>query len=178
MIKTILVPTDGSDHAKEAITLACDLAEKYGARIVFLHVLLRGALASDLRNIIDVGKLPAPIRDDFDRFEELQNSAMTAASAYGSFPIKVPLPDEVLVAVGNALLEDAEARAKSVGVKNVGLDLKQGDPATCILATIDEEKADFVVMGSRGLSDLKGLLMGSVSHKVSHLAPCSCVTVK
>ena len=60
----------------------------------------------------------------------------------------------------------------------MGLVVKQGDPAKCILAAIDEESADFVVMGSRGLSDLKGLLMGSVSHKVSHLAPCTCVTVK
>lgn len=178
MIKTILVPTDGSDHAKEAISLACDLASKYDARIVFLHVLLRGALASELRNTINIAKLPDPIRDDFDRFEGLQSSGVAVASGYGSFPVTVPLPDEVLVAVGNALLEDAEARAKSVGVKEVGLEIKQGDPAECILATIGEESADFVVMGSRGLSDLKGLLMGSVSHKVSHLAPCTCVTVK
>ena len=180
MIKTILVPTDGSNHAKEAITLACDLAAKYDARIVFLHVLLRGALAADLRNIIDVTKLPNPIRDDLDRSEEMQMSAAAAgaATAYGAVPTMIALSDDVLVAVGNALLEDAETRAKSVGVNNVGIDIKQGDPAKCILATIDEESADFVVMGSRGLSDLKGLLMGSVSHKVSHLAPCTCVTVK
>ena len=180
MIKIILVPTDGSDHANEAITLACDLAGKYDARIVFLHVLLRGALASDLRNIIDVAKLPDPIRDEFDRFEKMQRNATaaTAATAYGIGAVMIHLPDEVLVAVGNALLEDAEARAKSGGVKNVGLDIMQGDPARCILASIEEENADFVVMGSRGLSDLKGLLMGSVSHKVSHLAPCTCVTVK
>jgi len=33
-------------------------------------------------------------------------------------------------------------------------------------------------MGTRGLSDLKGLFVGSVSHKVSHLADCSCITVR
>ena len=40
------------------------------------------------------------------------------------------------------------------------------------------EKPDMIVMGRRGLSDLQGLLMGSVSHKVSHLADCACLTVK
>ena len=39
MIKTIVVPTDGSSHAKKAIDLAADIAEKYGARLVILHVL-------------------------------------------------------------------------------------------------------------------------------------------
>jgi nucleotide-binding universal stress UspA family protein len=180
MIKTILVPTDGSDHANKAITLACDLAAKYDARVVFLHVLLQHALAADLRRIIDVTKLPGPIHDDFDRFEESQKKAAAAATAtaYGIGPVMIALPDEVLGAVGNVLLEDAEAVAEKAGVKNVGLVVKQGDPAKCILSSVDDENADFIVMGTRGLSDLKGLLMGSVSHKVSHLAPCTCVTVK
>ena len=36
----------------------------------------------------------------------------------------------------------------------------------------------WVVVGSRGLSEIRGLLLGSVSHKVCQLAPCTCVTVK
>ncbi len=39
-------------------------------------------------------------------------------------------------------------------------------------------KADVIVMGSRGLGHIKGMLMGSVSHKVNHLAECTCITVK
>jgi len=41
-----------------------------------------------------------------------------------------------------------------------------------------EFAADMIVMGSRGVSDLKGLVMGSVSHKVMQLAPCTCVSVR
>jgi nucleotide-binding universal stress UspA family protein len=40
------------------------------------------------------------------------------------------------------------------------------------------EKANLIVSGARGLSDLKGLLVGSVSHKLSHLSPVTCITVK
>ncbi len=43
---TILVPVDGSDHALKAITIACDLAEKYGGRIALLHV-LAGDMSAD-----------------------------------------------------------------------------------------------------------------------------------
>ena len=53
-----------------------------------------------------------------------------------------------------------------------------GDPASRILETAAAEQADMIVMGSRGLGGLKGLLVGSVSNKVNHLAKCTCVCVK
>jgi nucleotide-binding universal stress UspA family protein len=61
---------------------------------------------------------------------------------------------------------------------NVHCVIEDGDPGKEILRYAEEETANLIVMGSRGLSDLQGLLMGSVSHKVSHLSPCSCITVK
>jgi nucleotide-binding universal stress UspA family protein len=45
-----------------------------------------------------------------------------------------------------------------------------GREAQEILATVKDEDVDLIVMGSRGLSDLAGLLVGSVAHKVLHLA--------
>jgi nucleotide-binding universal stress UspA family protein len=38
LIKRILVATDGSDHANKAIEIASDIAQKYDATIVLLHV--------------------------------------------------------------------------------------------------------------------------------------------
>ena len=53
-----------------------------------------------------------------------------------------------------------------------------GDPADNIIAAAEHEKAELLVMGHRGLRNVVGLVMGSVLHKVAHLAECACLTVK
>ncbi|KAF5058700.1 Stress response protein NhaX [anaerobic digester metagenome] len=53
-----------------------------------------------------------------------------------------------------------------------------GDPATVILGLVEKEAVDLIVLGSRGLGALSGLVMGSVSQKLVHLAPCPVLIVK
>jgi nucleotide-binding universal stress UspA family protein len=83
-----------------------------------------------------------------------------------------------LVEVGQHILDGAKGHAEQKGLKNVDARLESGDPADTILRCIDEENIDCVVMGSRGLNNLKGLFLGSVSHKVANRAPCTCIAVK
>ncbi|HSQ21098.1 MAG TPA: universal stress protein [Blastocatellia bacterium] len=49
MIKTILVPTDFSEHAQRAFERACDLAEQLGGRIYLLHVQTESALRTAIK---------------------------------------------------------------------------------------------------------------------------------
>ena len=56
--------------------------------------------------------------------------------------------------------------------------LEDGNPADTIVRVAKRLQVDMIFLGSRGLSDAKGMLMGSVSHKVAHLAQCTCVSVK
>ena len=42
----------------------------------------------------------------------------------------------------------------------------EGDPAQAITEAARDEKCELIVMGTRGLSNLKGMALGSVSHKV------------
>jgi nucleotide-binding universal stress UspA family protein len=67
--------------------------------------------------------------------------------------------------------------AKERGVENVSDVIEDGDPTEQILRHA-ETATNLIVMGSRGLSDLKGLLMGSVSHRVSQPSSCTRVTVR
>jgi nucleotide-binding universal stress UspA family protein len=53
----------------------------------------------------------------------------------------------------------------------------EGDPADAIIGASEDEKCDLIVMGTRGLTDLKGMALGSVSHKVLHGADCMVLLV-
>ena len=74
------------------------------------------------------------------------------------------------------LLHEAKKRARKKGLVRVSCQVAEGNPAQKILSAAAD--VDMIFLGSRGLSDAKGLLMGSVSHKVTNLATRTCVTVK
>jgi len=54
----------------------------------------------------------------------------------------------------------------------------EGPPAEAILNVIEARECDLVVMGTRGLSRLAGLLMGSQSQKVVMHASCPVLLVR
>lgn len=54
----------------------------------------------------------------------------------------------------------------------------EGPPAEAILDVADTRKCDLIVMGSRGLGRLTGLLIGSQSQKVVQHAPCPVLIVR
>jgi nucleotide-binding universal stress UspA family protein len=57
----------------------------------------------------------------------------------------------------------------------VSSETREGDPAGEIVRFCREKGIDLIVMGNRGMGDLKGLLLGSVSHKVVQAAECPCL---
>ena len=67
-------------------------------------------------------------------------------------------------------------------MKGIGIDAipktRMGDPAVEIVREARESDAELVIMGSRGLSGLKQVVMGSVSHKVSENAGCPVLIVR
>lgn len=56
--------------------------------------------------------------------------------------------------------------------------LCRGDAATEIIDYAKENHVDMIIVGSRGLGAVRGWLMGSVSRKLVHYAPCSVMVVK
>ncbi|TMV48409.1 universal stress protein [Paenibacillus mesophilus] len=71
-----------------------------------------------------------------------------------------------------------EARARASGVPVAASALLQGDPAQALLEYADEQGADLIVIGSRGLGTLKELFLGSVSHYVVQHAKIPVLVIK
>lgn len=176
MINTILVPTDGSEHANKALNFASDLAVKYGASMVILHVLLRDAVLADLKTLIKIDRLPKDIRDEMKEGARIPETMASMGGIYPTFPVRPS--GRVLSAIGDEIAEEAREAASAKGVKDIRIEVTPGKPAKRILDAADETHADMIVMGNRGLGEIEGLFIGSVSHKVSHLSKCTCITVK
>jgi nucleotide-binding universal stress UspA family protein len=71
-----------------------------------------------------------------------------------------------------------ESRALGDEGIDVTTHAREGDPAEVIIDVAQEEGADLIVVGARGLSGLQRFLLGSVSSKLSHHAPASVMVVR
>lgn len=75
------------------------------------------------------------------------------------------------------MLEKVEEKLKDLPNKTRTFIL-EGSPALTIIDFIKQADSDLVVMGSRGLSGMKELFLGSVSHYVVQKSPCPVFVVK
>lgn len=173
MFKNIVCPLDGSDHANKALTLAIDLAKKYDARLLLVHVLLRGVESTALKRFAEIEGLTKTASSEIHHAMGVDSRAEIA-----HLRNQQGISTSVLVDIAEHIVGAAKLEAENEGVQKVKVKVLDGDAAKRILEFAEQEGADCIVMGSRGLSDIKALLLGSVSQKVTYLAPCTCIAVK
>lgn len=172
MIKKILVPVDGSKHSVKAVELASDIASKYDAEVILLHVLLRGHMSDGLKRAleVEVGKRDAKV-------ENLINFPLEIMAEVSAKKDK-QLTLKELDYIGKYVLSNVALICQDKGVTKVTNRVEEGSPAKTILKIAEDVGVDMIVMGNRGLTEFQGMLVGSVSQKVAHLAKCTCVTVR
>ncbi|PAU78068.1 universal stress protein [Halomonas salipaludis] len=146
MFNSVLIAVDGSEHAKKALEVACQLVSKEDATLHILHI--PEALTHETTLVWGIGAIA------------LESSR------------------EVLEEAGKSVIERASEAARGMGASHVETHLSKGDPARNILRHAEKLGVDAIVMGSRGLGDFAGLMMGSVSHKVTHSAKCTVISVR
>lgn len=79
--------------------------------------------------------------------------------------------------VKTSVWERVRASLEGSDVKWIQVD-RSGYPPDEIVDYAKSIEAGLIVVGSRGFGDLKFLLLGSTSHRVSHLSPCNVLIVK
>ncbi len=142
--KNILVPYDGSEHAKRAIKQAVAFAQCCDEPKIY---------------VATVSNNTTP----------LEISALAHAHMQDGVVNKDVSPGQVDLTEARSLIPDS--------IKHLLL-FEIGDPVSMILYMAGETKADLIVMGSRGRSTWKSLLMGSVSQDVLSRAECPVIIVK
>ena len=146
MYGSIVVGTDGSDTAKEAVRQATELAKAVGAKVMLVSAY-------------------EPVPESRLRHERTE------------------VPEDVSWMVNpredvQAVLDAEAERIKGVGVGEVETYAREGDPADAILDVAEEQNADLIIVGNKGMTGAKRFLLGSVPNKVSHHAPCSVLIIR
>lgn len=154
MIKKILVALDGSKSADKALDFALNLAEKYSAEIRLLSV---------VPPII----VPPYVYPSF------------GATPVPSAPSEFQTYSDKLKARFEKVLHSALEKAHKINPDlKISTKLEEGRVAEKIIKTAKEENIDMIVMGSRGLSGIKELFLGSISDTVADKAICPVLIVK
>jgi nucleotide-binding universal stress UspA family protein len=142
---SIVVGTDGSESAQEAVRQAVELAARLGAtlRIVSAY------------EPVPAGRLREESRE---------------------------VPPDLQWMINPREDVDATLRAAAEAAREGGVEFetyaRQGDPADAILDVAEEQGADLIVVGNKGMTGARRFLLGSVPNRVSHHAPCSVLIIR
>ena len=102
MFTRILFPTDGSDHAYKALDLAIDMAKKYDAELVILHVPHGSEDIEALRRFAEIEGLAPHINKEIDRLRTIDyRISVVTDSAFQDTRIS----PRVLIVVGHLFIE-------------------------------------------------------------------------
>lgn len=154
-MKKIIVPTDFSEQANNALDLACEIANKTGAKIVLMNVLEYSKkqttfLGSSALNTM--GSLSTGIEMDDIYFIELYKKRRRQLTDLLSDPAyaNVEIIDKIML----------------------------GTPYHAIEEEITEFEADLIIMGTTGVNDWEESLIGSTAEKVVRHASCPVITLR
>lgn len=148
-MKKILVPTDFTPTAENAIETARMLAKKHNAEILFLNVI------------------------ELNSGEVLNTTGGPASHA--TFADGILIQESIKRAQDEmARLVDV---SKFQGIK-AEYEIKLGNPFGHIFSSIEDHNIDFIVMGTKGASGLSEIIIGSNTEKVVRKAKCPVLAIK
>lgn len=115
-------------------------------------------------------------------YANILNARVILVHCHKKFPIILGEPyrnDAIVSTINEAekLINPFSARLKEAEVDFEERLLEE--PAGSAIPDVAKiEKCELIIMGSRGLTNLKGLILGSVTNRVLHTSACSVLVIK
>jgi nucleotide-binding universal stress UspA family protein len=164
-----LVCIDGSSESKLGLFHALNLMNVNEDHLFLVHAVKKSRSLASRLSIWRAGSSTA----------EAQPTAGGAPSAEPT-AAQEPEPEPDSVKRGKGYLAHAGNLVKqwSDGVKWTARFIEAKDPREAICDLANEEKVDYIVMGSRGQNPIRKMFMGSVSSYVSSHAPCPVIVIR
>jgi nucleotide-binding universal stress UspA family protein len=155
MFEKILVPLDGSEHSVRALEISIQVAKQFSGKLILIHI-----YSVTVRPII----LPEP-------------ATLTPPGVPVMTAEEVTRVADAAREAGNRILAEGERKAKADGVQ-VQTVLIEGHAVQEIVKTAREGEFDLIVIGARGISKIREILLGSVTDGVIHHATCPVLVIK
>ena len=148
-ISKIIVPIDGSKYSMEAAYYALKMAEKYDSEVAVVHAV---NIDPNLQ-LLGIYRLSYP-----DTIKKTVEEARTEAQKWFTEIIR-------------------NAEQKRIRIKSDIIDSLISVVAA-LVNYADQERADLIVIGTRGRSGINKMLLGSVASGVVTYAPCPVLVVR
>jgi nucleotide-binding universal stress UspA family protein len=158
-LQRILLITDGSVHSQRASHYLGSFPIPDLADVRVMHVLP-----------------PMPSPSLIARSWPVGSEAMAPVPSYETEELLTKQAEEE-ERHGKVLLDQTVMDLADFGIEATSV-LMRGDAATEIIEYANQNQIDLIVAGSRGLSQMRRLLLGSLSRKLVHYAGCSVLIVK
>jgi len=120
---------------------------------------------------------PVVLADDGSSFARTAETVLTRWPMFEGLPITVVTVAEDGHPAAATRSDVAAERLRHAGLE-AGHEVRDGDPALQIIATATELGAGLIIVGTRGHTGLRRLVLGSVARKVLLHAPCSVLVVR
>ncbi|CAI5984553.1 unnamed protein product, partial [Closterium sp. NIES-65] len=153
----VAVAVDGSDNSMHALREAVRLFARTAKEFTIIHA--HKPLLNSARSATKTGVMLS-WQENHERMEHERHTKA----------------QQLLQRCAALVKEEGAKRGMGEGVVVRGVDLK-GDPRDVLSTHAQSISADLLVMGTRGLSMLKRLALGSVSTHCMHHAPCPVLVV-
>ena len=191
MFSRILVAFDGSKPSMDAVESAMEIGTKYNSSLIILHVLDSYKYPYLLSSVILAPTYGSDkLEKEREKFEELMNSLR---EKYKSTKKKIMMPNKDKVisegtttnTTNTSTTSDSPTSTSDSNSTNstdsgfeTAIIVAEPSAASTIVDYAESKNVDLLVIGSKGRTGLKKMLVGSTASQVVKYSPCPVLIVR